>query len=272
VTAAGRQPKNLVPSKTISIGRRWPLAATLVALLTSPLAGWSWAQDRVPEAGQDESPSWRFTFTPDLWMSGLTGSVGIGPAVSEVDLSFGDIFEHFDIGVMGLFEARRHPWVIRTDLFYVSLSDQQALSVGSGSTLQVNQNQFMIQPELGYTIVSRPWGGVDALIGVRYWHLNVDLSAQPQERTGEEDWADGTVGANLRYQPAERWHLFAKSDVGAGGSDFTWQALGGAAYDVGRCCTLVAAYRYLDVDYRKDGGLVYDVHLDGPAIGVTLHF
>jgi hypothetical protein len=245
----------------------------LVAILGFSLAEPIGAQDnRVPAAGEEERPSWRFTFTPDLWASGMSGRVGFGAAVGEVDLSFGDILDHFDIGVMGLFEARRHPWVIRTDLFYVSLSDDRAIFPDGSGTLEVGMDEFMLQPELGYTVLSRPWGGIDALIGVRYWDLTVDLTAPSQDVTGGQEWVDGTVGLALRYQPAERWRLFAKLDAGAGGSDFTWQGLGGAGYDLGRCCTLIAAYRYLDVDYEKEAGLVYDVHMHGPAVGVTLRF
>jgi hypothetical protein len=99
----------------------------------------------------------------------------------------------------------------------------------------------------------------------------VDIEAPSQEASGDKGWVDGTVGANLRYQPAEKWHLVAKADIGAGGSDFTWQLYGGAGYDLGSCCALVAAYRHLDVDYDKEGFL-YDVNLSGPALGVGLRF
>jgi hypothetical protein len=245
------------------------LALVLCCLLAEPME----AQDnRVPNAGPAEAPTWRFTFTPDFWASGMSGRVGVGPDVGEVDLSVGDIMNHFDLGVMGLFEARRHPWVIRTDLFYVSLSDERAAYPDGSGTLEIGMDEFMLQPELGYTILARPWGGIDALIGVRYWDLEVNLAVLPQEVTGDQSWVDGTLGAGLRYQPAERWRVFAKLDAGAGGSDFTWQGLGGGGYVLGRCCTLIAVYRYLDVDYEKEGGLVYDVHMNGPALGVTLHF
>jgi opacity protein-like surface antigen len=245
----------------------------LVAILGASLAEPLGAQDnRVPPAGEEERPSWRFTFTPNLWASAMSGRVGSGAAVGEVDLSFGDILGDFDIGVMGQFEARRGPWIIRSDLFYVSLSDDRAIFPDGSGTLQIGMDEFMLQPELGYTILSRPWGGIDALIGVRYWDLKVDLAVQPQEVSGTQSWVDGTAGVALRYHPAERWRLFGKVDAGAGGSDFTWQGLGGAGYELGRCCTLIAAYRYLDVDYEKEGGLVYDVHMHGPAVGVTLRF
>src|SRR5262245_1758556 len=52
-------------------------------------------------------PGWTFTVAPYFWATGLKGDIGVGrlPEV-DVDLSFSDIMEHFDIGVMGTAEAR----------------------------------------------------------------------------------------------------------------------------------------------------------------------
>jgi hypothetical protein len=219
-------------------------------------------------AAQSERPGWAFSFTPYLWFTGLHGNVGVGPLVAPVDLSFGDVLDNLDIGLMGAFEARRDPWVVRTDMFYVSVSQQ-------AGPVEVTSKQFMLQPEVGHVILRRPWGGVDALVGARYWHLGLDLTdptAQPQAASADKDWVDVTVGAGWRYRAGDRWRLYAKADLGAGGADFTWQALGGAGYDLGSCCTLTAAYRYLDVDYGKDDGFVYDVHFNGPAVGMTFRF
>jgi hypothetical protein len=243
----------------------WLITAGLLALIGFAFIAPGEAQEhRVPEA-QGEPPGWRITFTPDFWAAGLAGRVGVGGRVSDVSLSFGDIIDQFDIGVVGLLEGRRTPWVLRADVFYVNLSDE-------AGGITVNQEQLMLQPEVGRTLVSRPWGDVDVLLGGRYWHLNVDLTAPPQELSGSQDWVDATVGAAWRFQPGQDWHLFAKGDLGGGGAKFTWQGYGGAGYDLGPCCTLLAAYRYLDVDYEKENGLVYDVSLKGPALGVTLRF
>jgi hypothetical protein len=220
--------------------------------------------NRIPEAEAAASPGWAFTFTPFFWGAGLDGRVGLGSNVSDVSIGIGDVIDQFDIGVMGLIEARRLPFVLRTDLFWVSLGDEQPDHT-------VNQEQLILQPEAGYSIVTRPWGGIDALVGARYWHVSVDVINPSQTISGVRKWIDATVGAALRYQPASRWHLFAKADVGGGGSQFSWLGVGGAGYDVGSCCTVDAAYRYLDVDYDHDA-FVYDVHLDGPAVGLTIHF
>lgn len=265
--------RKVVPRKGMNGSSRWLPVFTVMASLHAVFQESTWAQDnRVSTVGEEERPAWRFTVTPHLWVSSFTGRVGVGRTVSEVDLGFGDIFGDLNFGVMGLFEGRRHPWVIRTDLLFASLGEERALSADGSGTLQIDQEQLMLHPELGYTILTRPWGGVDALLGVRYWHLIVDLSAPPQALSGNQYWVDGTVGASVRYQPDEGWRVFAKADAGAGGSDFTWQVYGGGGYDLGRCCTVVAAYRYLDVDYEQDNALVYDVAFHGPTIGMTLRF
>ncbi len=221
-------------------------------------------ENRVPEA-QVEPPRWRISFTPEFWVAGLGGRVGVGGRVADVNIGFGDIIDQFDICVMGLLEARKAPWVLRGDLFFVNLGSEN-------DGITVDQEQLMLQPEVGRTIVTQPWGTVDLLVGARYWHLSVDLTAPPDVISGNHDWVDATFGVAWRFQPGPSWHLFAKGDLGGGGSQFTWQGLGGAGYDLGGCCTLLAAYRYLDVDYEQDNVLIFDVHLNGPALGVTLHF
>jgi opacity protein-like surface antigen len=245
----------------VSFACRFLLAGELLASIGLSLAPGVEAQvNRVPEA-QAEKPAWRFSVTPYLWGTGLEGQVGVAGRISDVSIGVGDVIDDFDIGVMGLVEARKELWALRADVFFLNLGDEV-----DGVT--VDLSELMLQPELGRTILTRPWGSIDAVVGVRYWHLQVDLS--PNEVSESRDWIDATLGAALRYLPADRWHLFAKGDLGGGESKFTWQAYGGAAYDVGRCCALSALYRYLDVDYEKD--LTYDVHFNGPALGLTLRF
>jgi hypothetical protein len=229
----------------------------------------AWASRTLSAQTESQAADWRFNFTPYVWMSGLKGTIGVGSNTSEVDVSFTDGAEDFEFGFAGLLEARHHPWVFRTDFFYVSLSDESATS--AGSTLTVGQDELMLHPEVGYTVLTRPWGGVDGLIGARYWNLGVDLSGLAQDVSADRNWVDATVGANFRYQPGEKWRLVAKADVGAGGSNLIWQLYGGAGYDLGQCCALVAAWRHLHIDYDEDD-LVYDVQLSGPTFGVTLRF
>jgi len=225
-------------------------------------------------AQQPEAPGWQFTFIPYVWASAFQGRIGVGPAVTDVDLSFGDIIDHADFALMGVFEARKERWIGLLDGFYVGLSADTTASIPTGTTLRLDQDQVMLQPAVGYTLLVRPWGGLDALGGIRYWHVSTTLSAAgvgQATQTASKGWVDGAVGARLRYSPGPRWHLFALGDLGAGGSDFTWQASGGVGYDVASCCTILAGYRHLDVDYESDG-FVNDTYMSGPDLGFGFRF
>jgi len=239
--------------------RHLALVAGLLASISPEIAAQS----------AEGAESWRFAFTPYAWISGIRGTIGVGSSTGEVDVAFNEGGEDFEFGFAGLLEARRRRWVARTDFFYVSFSNDQTTSAGTPVT--VGQDDLMLHPEVGYTLLARPWGGVDGLVGARYLSTGVDLSGPGAEASVDRSWVDGTLGANLRYQPGSRWRLVAKADLGAGGSDFVWQLYGGGGYDLGRCCALVGAWRLLDLDYDRDN-LLYDVRLSGPTFGATLRF
>jgi hypothetical protein len=229
-----------------------------------------------PSVAQDADEGWKVTFTPYAWLAGQTGQVGIGGSVTDVDLSFGDVAENLDMGLMGVLEARHGRWAGRLDLMYISLLVDQDVTQPVAGEVELQQDQVVAHPEVGYAVLQRPWGGIDALAGFRYWHLTADLGVSvtggPSTiREGSQDWADATVGGRIRYRAGDKWRLYGKVDLGAGGSEFTWQAFGGAAYDLGRCCALTAGYRHLDVNYDSDEFL-YDTYLTGPALGIELRF
>ena len=243
-----------------------PLAVAAVLLGIAP----------VPALGQ-ASPGWVFSVTPNVWPAGHKGQVGIGASVAEVDLTFGDVIEQISLGLMGVFEARHGGWIGRFDGVYISLSDEQAVPTASGTTGTVTAglDQVILQPEVGYMLLARPWGGIDGLVGVRYWHISTEINASAGGSvgavSGSQEWVDGTVGGRIRFSPAPKWRLFGKGDIGGGGSKFSWQAIGGAAFTFAQCCSAVAAYRHLDVDYES-GGVINDVYMTGPALGIEIGF
>jgi hypothetical protein len=250
------------------------LAGLLAAVLLCDVRSRADAQvPTVPDANPLEADAWQFSVTPYAWLAAEQGRVGTGGNVSEVDLSFGDVLDQVDLGLRGVFEARHRRWVGLLDLMYSSLAADQE---NATQTVRSLLDQVTLQPELGYTVLERPWGGIDALAGARFWSFSLDIlviegSTENEVASGDQQWLDGTVGARLRYSPSRPWHLFLKGDVGAGGSDFTWQVLGGGGVDVGSCCAALAVYRHLDVDYESED-FVNDVYLTGPALGFEIRF
>ena len=219
---------------------------------------------------------WHSSFTPYGWLAGMSGVVGFAGSASSVDLGFSDVLENLDMSVGALLEFGRRRWLARLDVTFVAMSDSRAVEEGSESTVIVEFEQTMLQPEIGYTVVQAPWGGIDLFGGGRYWHPKIDVSADAPGGSvdigsGSRSWFDGIAGARVRFDPAERWHLFAKGDVGAGGSKLTWQAFGGLGFDVSGCCALTAAYKHLDVNYERDA-LVSDNYTSGATLGFEIRF
>jgi hypothetical protein len=59
-------------------------------------------------------------------------------------------------------------------------------------------------------------------------------------------------------------------DIGAGDSDFTWQAIAGVGYSFG-WGDVLGVWRYLDYD-TPNNDPIQNADFNGPAIGVTFHF
>jgi len=244
------------------------LAVSIALCVTVVIPG------RTARAQADDE--WHVSLTPYAWLAGLNGRIGLAGGVANVDLSPGDVLSHTDISVSALLEARRNQFLIRLNTTYISMSDRRAVEDGSESTVIFEYNQTILEPEIGYTVYTAERGGIDVLAGARYWHPKVDVSASSPDgdlpiASGSRSWVDGIGGVRVRLNPAERWHMTAMGDAGAGGSKLTWQAVGGVGYDLSHCCSLDAAYRHLDISYDRDA-LVNDSHLSGFALGIGIRF
>ena len=256
------------------------IAGLVAAALLCAAPSRAQAQDSVPDAGAfvpdahpPEEDDWRFSVTPYAWLPGVHGRVGAGGTETEVDNSFGEVIENVDLALMGVFEARHRRWVGYFDFMYASLTADQESET---ETTRAGMDQVIVQPEVGYTLVERPWGSVDGLVGARFWNFSLDISViegseETEAGSGDANWVDGTVGARIRYSSTGHWHLLFKGDAGAGGSNFTWQVVGGAGYDIGSCCVARLAYRHLDVDYESED-ILADVNFTGPALGLEIKF
>ena len=206
---------------------RWMvLAWALSAPLGLTFAGRAAAQDTVPSAHvpdahvpdaalSPDSNAWAFSFSPYVWAASQNGRVGVLGNVTDIDLSFNDALSQVDLGFSALLEARYRRWIGLLDFSYFALTDDQAVPEGAATsgTVQVSVDEVMAQPQIGYTLLVRPWGGVDGLGGVRYWHISSDVTAnssgsQTAVSSGSRGWVDGHRGsaAPFQHQPEAPLH------------------------------------------------------------------
>jgi len=250
-----------------------------------PTAGleYSFGEAPPPREKVPNQPSpWHVDWVPFyLWFSGLQGNVGALGQVVPVNVSFSDVFKQLNIGYMTALDVRRKRVGLLTDLIFISVSsDQQSTPVENGfySGFTANAKTFFIDPEAYIRLLDKDRGSVDIVGGGRFWHLNnsIDLLAgtQPATTVGQTHfWIDPVVGGRFRLNLSKGWFVNLKGDAGGfgAGSKATYQIYGGLGKEFKKRYSLLAGYRYLDVNYQS-AGFTYDTHMNGLIAGFGIRF
>lgn len=154
--------------------------AGLLSLATTPLLGS--ASAGVPDAAVDlpappGTSGWEFRIEPYGWLTGLDGETGLGPLITEVSPSFGDIFQHIDMAAALQFEARKGPWGILADGFYADLGDSGTTPGDVYEQVDIDVKQFIGELSAAYRVYEGPQGFVDVYAGFRYNNLSMNFGA-----------------------------------------------------------------------------------------------
>lgn len=246
----------------------------------SLLLAFCWANSA---AAQDEN-KWQFEATIYGWYTEIDGTVKhpggtIPGGPFEVDAS--DIIDNLEMVFMGTFEVRKNKWSLIADAIYLGIGADKNISVKSGSGIPVHASvdldlsAWVLSGLVGYDVVQSEKVTLAVVGGARYAMIDVDvdlslMGLQGSGRSDSEGLLDGVVGVRGFISLSEHWYLPYYADVGAGGSDLTWQALGGIGYQFG-WGDIKLVYRYLSYD-MDDGGLLKDLSVSGPALGIGFRF
>ena len=235
--------------------------------------------DTVVPKKRQASDGWHFAFTPYIFATGVSGTVGAQGRELEVDANFGNVWENLDIGLMGTFEARKGRFVMFTDLFWSKLSAERDTAGPLYSTAKLGINIFIFDPEFGYRLIDSEKGSLDVLGGVRIWsvenNLNVTTGILPGfDVSARKTWAAPVVGLKGNVFLTKKFFLGGKFDIGGAGigADLTTQLFGGAGYQITKKIALVGGYRWLQVDYDDDEGFIFDTQMSGLLFGARFSF
>jgi len=260
------------------------LAAALVLVIGLPPA-----PARAQTAAAASGAGWTFDFTPYIWGVAMRGEVqgGALPAIN-IDMSFSDILDNLDAGFLGAFEARKGRWGMLFDAIYLKLKDSATASrtgpgpIGATATAsaELEVAQTMLAAAVAYRVVEGR-APIDVLGGLRYAKIEADATINGSffaqtgtvARSAKKDWVDPYIGVRSLQPVAERWTFVSYLDIGGFGvgSELVWQALVGVNYDVSKTFAAKFGYRYLAVDYDKDG-FTYDVANSGIYLGLGIRF
>ena len=250
-------------------------------------------------AGSDSStpPEWEFSLAPYFWGSGLAGTVDADRHSADVDVSFSDIWDVLDAGVLAAFEARRGKLSVTSNAIYLKLSPDGGRPVGSllpaatpGSfDVRVTTQQIIFELRPAWEVLSLPLFGaaderriaLDVGPGVRaFWLDNhLDVKLQPgapvgpfQSRFDESSfWVELVAAARVRARLTENIGLVVSGDYGGfdigSSSHRTWSLGGFLTYRLGEHWDLGAGWRTIEVER----GAV-DIEMAGPLLGLAYRF
>lgn len=233
-----------------------------------------------PAPAPAEAARWQYRLTPYLWGAGLDGTVGKFGRRAHVDKGFSDILDELELGGMLGLEARRGRYGLLGDLLHVRLGESGTMVAPPGlpvaASARTRTTTALLAAQYRVAGEDEDWGYVDALGGVRYWSLRAEVGLGAPINVGAKDseqWTDPVVGLKALYHLGPRsyamgWGILGGFGVGSRSSS---DLMAGLGYKLNDELALLLAYRRLAVDYR-DGGFVFDVVQQGPALGLDYRF
>jgi len=220
---------------------------------------------------------WRFEAMPYLWAAGMEGDVGVRQLTAQgAAMSFPDIMKSLRAGFMGSLEGRNGAFGFYADAIYMQLHQKHPATHGFLGDVDAKPTQQAYALAGTWRAIpgEQP---VDLFLGIRSNYVKVNLDVSPGAVTpgrtldASRTWADGYIGARITIPVGPRWSFTGYADVGAGGSDSTWQAMAGLEYAISPASNAKFGYRYFKVDYHKDDFL-WNMATGGPYLGVSFGF
>lgn len=223
------------------------------------------------------------------FMTDIEGDSTVGNVTTDVDVSFNDILDNFDIGFMGFVEHRSGKWSLICDVAYLKISAEQTTSRSpvTSVSLDAEFEQTLIEGFFGYRVFEQNQEeaqlGIDLLGGVRYNELTAEVDVRASllglttsaSRNPDEDWLDAVIAARVQYVHDNGWGVSAWADVGDGSDSSSFQLMGIVSYRFKNNIRVYGGYRLYNLEYSGvSGGNRFELDLDytGPMIGVAYRF
>ena len=249
-----------------------------------------------------EAPSdrWQFSIIPYLWLMGINGKTTIKGRTTNLNVSFGDIWDNLDFAAEVHIEAWKDRFGFFIDTTYAKIAMKDNVDLRFDNTLSAKFVTKFFLGEFGgfYRLGTWPLGGgtgsykskantsltLDLIGGGRYWYLKNKLDIKGPiglnpNVSDSQNWFDFIVGgrANLAIN---KFFFQLRSDIGGFGlgfsSDISWNIAGYIGYELPWYrITPIIGYRALYDNYKDGSGdnrFVWDAWIYGPQIGVAFQF
>jgi hypothetical protein len=245
--------------------------------------------------GDDSGSDWEWRATIYAWFPTIDGNSQLptGPGGPSIEVDPDDLLSNLDFTFMGALKVKKDSWGLFTDILYLDLGSSKTGS--RDFTIGQMELPAAVNLDAVYDLKSWAWtmagtyslsessgSSADLLFGVRLldldqqlnWTVNGDLAGlglpgRSGSASGSESNWDAVIGINGHASLGTDgpWFIPYHADIGAGDSDFTWQAMAGIGYQFG-WGAVVLNYRYLDYDLDSESSIT-DLTLGGFLLGAS---
>jgi hypothetical protein len=84
-------------------------------------------------------------------------------------------------------------------------------------SVKAKMTETMLAPKIGYRVADGKRAKVDALFGIRYWHVSTDLTPQPQVGNSfsqSANWVDAVAGGRIQVALSPKAFIAVAGDAG----------------------------------------------------------
>lgn len=238
------------------------------------------------------SRRWSCRVIPYGWLPQVQGELTVRGVTADVDADLGRVAEimwnNINFAAMGQIEASNGRFGFIFNGVYSDESPGKRVgNLDFSNELRTAILDFAGTWELPGVAeaVRLPEGSrLEVLAGVRYNLVSSGLTVtgpggNTATASGTEDWLDPIIGARLRVPLRRCLTAQVRGDVGGfdfgDASRFTWNIEATVEYRLRPHCSLLAGYRWLDINYERDRDnrrFGFDMNLNGPIVGIALDF
>ena len=208
------------------------------------------------------------------WLAGLSGDVGVKGVVSNIDVSFAQIFRHLTHVPLALSaDVRYQRWEFFGDGQYMEIGDSATLPGLLFTNANAHVKYGLAEAFVGYRLINCDKASLSLFAGARYTYLEAALSifnngdarlVRLRELLGIRnrldfsnsiDWVDPVLGARGKVKIWKATSLYAEGDVGG------FDANSGSAFEIHREGRTIVREPVdsSDWSYQVQGGLEFQL-------------
>jgi len=231
------------------------------------------AEEKSEPIQEKSEKSWQWELTPNLWMMGMSGEISINGNDADLEISLKDILKNLKMAFMLHAEVKHGKWGIMADILSAKLESEATFGAFTERNVDVVIKQFIIEFGGTYVFLEKDGFSMDALAGVRYFDLNVDVKTNNIDFQEQDlDFVDPFIGIRV----SNFWNKFGvggRFDIGGFGvgSDFSYKYNVFTAYQFSKLFVLELGYQGYKPDYTENN-FNYNVASAGFILGGSFRF